>query len=88
MKRRWQWLGGVALALVVVVAGAAALVARQVESEMGVETSNAFTEVRELPSPLVEKAAPKIGLASLTGGSFDLSQQDGKLVLVSFWSYF
>lgn len=86
--KRWQWLGGIALALVIAVAGAAAYMARQVESGDGVQTSNAFRSIRELSSPLVGKPAPKIGLNGVTQGSLDLDQYRGKLVLVSFWSHF
>lgn len=85
MKR---WIGGAVLALVLVVAGTAAYMARQVET--GVATSNAFTSIRELPSPLVGQAAPAIGLEPVVAGSgsLDLEEHQGKLVLVSFWSDF
>lgn len=86
--KRWQWIGGTALVLIMALAGVAAYKARQVETSMGVETANAFTNVRDLPSPLVGKEAPRIGLTSVTGGSLDLAQYGGKLVLVTFWSDF
>lgn len=86
--KRWKWLGGVALVLVMVVAGVAANEARKVESNEGVQTSNAFANIRDLQSPLLGMEAPKLGLQSVTTGSLDLGQQKGKLVLVTFWSEF
>ncbi|MFZ5816316.1 MAG: hypothetical protein ACOY93_13630 [Bacillota bacterium] len=84
-----RWIGGAALALVVLVAGYAALRAREVQSTNGIQTSNAFTNIRELPSPLVGKAAPRIGLKGVTAaGDLDLQAHRGKLLLVSFWSHF
>lgn len=90
LERWWTWAGLVALALVAVVVATAAYRARQVESSTGVKTSNAFTAIRELESPLLGKAAPPIGLKSVVegSGSLDLPQHRGKLVLVSFWSHF
>ncbi|MFZ5823421.1 MAG: hypothetical protein ACOY94_03635 [Bacillota bacterium] len=89
MKRWWKQGSLIGLALVAVLIGAAAYKARQVESTGGVQTSNAFTAIRELQSPLVGKAAPAIGLRSVVegSGSLDLAPHRGKLVLVSFWSH-
>lgn len=81
----WQLFGGATLVLLLAVA---AYLAYKVQASMAVGTSNAFTKIREVESPLVGQEAPAIALESLNGGSFDLAAYRGKLVLVSFWSHF
>lgn len=83
MKRFWLIAGVVA---VIAVAGFAALRANR--QQTAVETRNAFTLTRDLPSPLVGKAAPA-GSFTLTDGSrLEMADLNGKTILISFWSSF
>lgn len=77
---------GILVALVVVIGAASAWMARQVET--AAPTENAFTNTRDIPSPLLGKAAPDFELGLAGGGKASLSDYQGKTVLISFWSSF
>lgn len=81
-----RWLGiGTAL-LAVVGGGLAAWAARRFR--MAVTTRNAFTDTRDVPSPLTGRPAPDFTLPLATGGVASLTAHRGRPVLVVFWSSF
>lgn len=83
MKRVWLTA---AVVLLAALAGYAAL--RADRQQTAVETRNAFTLTRDLPIPLIGKAAPS-GSFTLTDGSrLEMADLRGKTVLISFWSSF
>lgn len=83
MKQVWLIAGVV---LLTALAGYAALRANR--QQTAVETRNAFTLTRDLPSPLIGKTAPA-GSFTLTDGSrLEMADLSGKTVLISFWSSF
>jgi cytochrome oxidase Cu insertion factor (SCO1/SenC/PrrC family) len=56
--------------------------------QMAVETKNAYTDVRSVPSPLTGKPAPDFTLAQVGGGTNSLASFRGRPVLLTFWSSF
>lgn len=85
MSRRRFWFIAGAVALFAL-AGYAALRANR--HQTAVETRNAFTLTRDLPSPLTGKAAPAGRFTLTDGTAVEMADLKGKTVLLSFWSSF
>lgn len=83
---RMQWAGLAAVVAVAALAAAGAWAASRFQ--MAAKTKNAYTNTRDLPSPLVGRPAPPLSLPLAGGGSANLADYQGRTVLVSFWSSF
>ena len=83
LRLHWGWWAGIGLAGLV-----ALLFWADARFKMAVRTKNAYTNVRDMPSPLTGKAAPDFALPQVGGESVRLSTYRGKAVILNFWSSF
>lgn len=66
--------------------GALVALAIVVALSLFLATRHPVSEATDAPSPLLGKVAPALSGTELSGGSFDLARERGKVVVVSFWA--
>jgi hypothetical protein len=83
LRSRWPLL---ALGALLLFAAGALWGARRYQ--MAAPTSNAYTQIREMPSPLTGHPAPSFTLPLAGGGKAGPADFRGKTVILAFWSSF